>query len=198
MASKKIPKSYIIGLIILLVALAAVFALLYIPMLKKSTKMKSDLALEEEKLRRVQTKVKALMKLRNEVDNLNRELEVLNNSVPKDPDVPGLIRYIETFGEESGITVKRVTIDPNATPNGNIQVNHCIVHIQGEFSQTTGFLSKLKKSPRLFAIKSIKFTPDNNENGEKLDLELKIDYFNYLNSPAATKTANKEGGVENG
>lgn len=104
-------------------------------------------------------------------------LKKVDAVIPNKVEFSSIINYLQTIGEENGLTVKNIDVR-NVLNFGKIErvkENHFFVKAVGTYSSFRNFLSKLEKSSRLFGVEQITFTAPKESNGLfDFDMELKV------------------------
>jgi Tfp pilus assembly protein PilO len=186
--------TYIIASVILVVILGLSFVFAYLPLSKSVQAKRAELTEKQNQLNYVKKKVQQLDKLRKDIEQIQAETRILQDKVPNQTDVPGIITLMEKLADENGIIVSNVTFDGDQSsttgtmnsPVTEININTCTIKLVGKYLSYISYFKSLRESPRLFGIKNIKFAP-NADDGRDITTEINLAYFNYTN-PASNST----------
>lgn len=191
--NKKIPKFIIVGIPVVVVVIGLIVAFVYMPLLSETSKIQAELRTKQGELETVKTKVRTLMKLKDEVEKIQEELKVTEAFIPAGADIPGIIRHVDQFKEASGVDVLKLEFikappaSPGAPPANsmiaqipNINQDKCSLTITGSYSQVIKFFEAVENSTRLFTVSNARFYPEN--EGQIIKIDLTMVYF-YRNAP---------------
>ncbi len=156
--SKK-QQQNLIGLIIALVGLIYVWnSYLIGPLndnLKKKSKEITDIRVEIENLKRQSFE---LPKIKKQIEYLKAEVSDLERYLPKERELPGLLRAItRTAGN---FQVRILNISPDGTSQKQNYTEHIFsITAQGNYHTIAKFLSEIGQAGRIISARNLSFSP---------------------------------------
>lgn len=128
-----------------------------------------------------------LNQFKEEVSDLNQQLEKALTLLPKDREIPDLLRKITYTAEQSGLEVLLFKPLPEV-PKGFYAEVPVELRSQGTYRDILVFFDKISKLSRIMNISKISFTsPTAKDNQFFLSANFKITTFRFLNTPVAVK-----------
>ena len=182
---KDIKTQITIGLVVLSVAIAALFYFLtFKPSGERLVQRKGKLDSLEAGIRLLDAAVSESTKFNMELKNMSKKLRQAEKLLPDEKDIPSLLRQITQAGIKTGVrfTVFKpgaLTASPNAKLSSVLTVD---VSVTGSYNQLGDFMSQLGSLSRIVVPAKMKVSPitakDDKNKTVKADFVVKAFVFN--------------------
>jgi type IV pilus assembly protein PilO len=144
------------------VALTVAFVLIIIlyiyfgwmPLQDKIDKQLSQVEVQEMLLKRNRMLARNLPKKKAEFAELEKQLKVALNMLPKKSQIPDLLESVSWAGKDSGLEFSDFTPKPEAVKQIYAEVPVSLT-VQGSFRQFLTFLKRVGELPRIVAVKNL-------------------------------------------
>jgi type IV pilus assembly protein PilO len=156
---------------------------------ERSTK----LAAIQADITRAQATARRLPEFREEVAQLEEQLERLRAVLPEEQDVADLLRRVQAMATQSKLAIRGFT--PQAVTRQQMHVEWPIgLQLEGTYHDLGAFLERVSKFPRLINVGNIKIsTRDNQTAAATISAECTATTFVLLDTPAGDKASAKAG-----
>jgi type IV pilus assembly protein PilO len=153
------------------VALTAAFVLIivlylyfgWLPLQDKIEQQQSKVEVQEMLLKKNRMLARNLPKKKAEFAELEKQLKVALNMLPKKSQIPDLLESISWAGKDSGLEFKDFT--PKAEVVKQIYAEVPVdVTVQGSFRQFLTFLKRVGEMPRIVAVKNLTISSASQDN----------------------------------
>jgi Tfp pilus assembly protein PilO len=166
----------IAGLVIVVVALAAVF-LLVMPKIRDVGEAEDRLEQVEQDEVALQTELSRLQEAAENAPQLRRELARFRRAVPPVADLPGLINLLQTAADTSGVDFFSIAPGtPVAAPQGGAAEIPASIQVVGGFFPVDEFLFRLETLQRASKVPTITVSlgPD---GAPQIQIQLEVRFF---------------------
>lgn len=152
------------------VALTAAFVLIiilyfyfgWLPLQEKIDQQQSRVDVQEVLLKKNQMLARNLPRKKAEFAELEKQLKVALNMLPKKSQIPDLLENVSWAGKDSGLEFSDFT--PNAEVVKQIYAEVPVsVAVAGSFRQFLTFLKRVGEMPRIVAVKNLNIRTDKDE-----------------------------------
>lgn len=163
----KISKEQRFGLyaLVILVLIGGYVYWSYLPKEREFDKLIQDRNDKEVQLRKTPIQKKNLERLEKEINDMEDKLTSVKMQLPKEKEIPDLLKNIDSKGRESNIDFLYFKPQPIVTKEfyGEVPI---MLNVKGRFHDVAFFLNKLAGLPRLISVSNIKIfnASDNDEN----------------------------------
>ena len=130
----------------------------YSPLHKDILKMQMDVDDLNGKLKVAQDRAQQLSKMQQEMANLQVDVAGLEKQLPKDRELPSLIRVITHRAESYGVVVGTLTPGKPISKGLYDEIPYSVA-LTASFHGLGHFLSAMGKGDRLFAARNLAVTP---------------------------------------
>jgi len=149
----------LIVLAITFVALIFVyFSYLIAPLKRRYAETTIRLANTESKLTDMRKRALELPKLQADMAFLEQEVEDLGNRLPKEKEIPSLLRTMTKTAQKYHLKITNITPQPMAAQPSYNEVPFQIT-LSGTYHSLAHFLAELGQESRILSEKNINFTP---------------------------------------
>ncbi len=135
-----------------------------------------------EKIQTAERQARRLPALQNELAKLEVELASLEKQLPKDKDVPNIIRILTREAIQQGLIFVRLAPKP-ANKQQFFEIIPFDVQFQGTMHALAKFLASLGQQERIFQAQNISLSPASGTQGEQgvvnLNINLSIQTYSY-------------------
>ncbi|HOZ48983.1 MAG TPA: type 4a pilus biogenesis protein PilO [Candidatus Hydrogenedentes bacterium] len=190
---KVTPQDWVINGVIVAVAVALCVAFVFLVLMpqrekmdavaKEITEVKADLDLARKTSENIQALREEARKMQNLVDQFEKRL-------PKEQEIPALLRTFESFGDEIGLRVNLAS-EPRQSDQRKETIPYS-VNAQGDFHQIVMFINRLERYRRYCKISDLKISE---ELAGVSEAEFKLNTYLFLESaeqkPEETKPEEK-------
>ncbi|MEW6087491.1 MAG: type 4a pilus biogenesis protein PilO [bacterium] len=176
----KIGKKQRYGLytLAILILIGGYVYLLYLPKEKEFDKLIEDRSNKEIQLRKASIQAKNQERLKNEIKDLEEKLTSVKMQLPKEKEIPDLLKSIDAKGRESNIDFLFFKPQSIITKEfyGEVPIT---LNVKGGFHNVGLFLNKLAGLPRLINVSSIKIS-NINEKDEHITIKAEMIAKSYI------------------
>ena len=138
---------------------ASYFYMGWMPLQDEITQQQSQLRLQHTILLKNQHLAHDLPRKQKEYANLEKQLKVALNMLPKKSQIPDLLENVSWAGKDSGLEFK--TFKPGRDVNKQIYAEVPVsFKISGSFRQLLTFLKRVGEMPRIVDVKNMALTKD--------------------------------------
>jgi Tfp pilus assembly protein PilO len=192
-------KPWYYGLIIGLLAAAAIFALSYYLMFKP---MNEEIASLESRLDGLQTQIQEgrsaqarLPQFREQVRRLELDLDKLLRILPARLNTQEILRNVRTLAEQGDFDLK--VFEPGQTVDREFYKEWPIrITLDGQYHNLATFFDKIRRYPRIFNVENLQLRALPNQRGpHTLTTSFTVKTFVYSEPPPAEETPAVAGGA---
>jgi Tfp pilus assembly protein PilO len=146
----------------------------------------SDLLKEIEDKRELNEKlvqkIAALSSAQTQYLNLEDRLHVLDEAIPANPELIGVLKIIEKIASEQQLVISQINL-PEIPEENTEKVSFSemkrqslpmTVSVSGDYQSIRSFVEELMKSRRTLIVESVNFTVDDNRGAKSLGASLTI------------------------
>jgi type IV pilus assembly protein PilO len=154
---------------------------------------RAKLAVIQADITRAQATARRLPAFREEVAQLEEQLERLRAVLPEEQDVADLLRRVQAMATQSKLAIRGFT--PQAVTKQQMHVEWPIgLQLEGTYHDLGAFLERVSKFPRLINVGNIKISArDNQTAAATISAECTATTFVLLDTPASDAAAAKSG-----
>jgi len=161
----KIPLQQKIGgaaLAVVLIGVATYF-LSVADSLEKMENLDSEIATQEKKLVELEQKAQHRTQFQREVERLMQRLREAEEQLPKQAEIPKVLRDIDYEAKQAGLRVDR--FEPQAeAQQGDFAAVPLKMTVRGNYHEIAVFLDRLSKMPRIVNVTDLNMTAPTVEN----------------------------------
>ncbi|MFC1542669.1 type 4a pilus biogenesis protein PilO [Pseudomonadota bacterium] len=147
------------------VALTAAFVLIivlyiyfgWVPLQDKIDQQQSQVEVQQMVLKKNQMLARNLPKKKAEFAELEKQLKVALNMLPKKSQIPDLLESVSWAGKDSGLEFTVFTPNPEVVKQIYAEVPVSLT-VTGSYRQFLTFLKRVGEMPRIVAVKNIKIS----------------------------------------
>ena len=138
----------------------AYFKYFWIPGAKKITELNTALTKVKKEIEEAKQAQAQLSKIEKALKDLEVELLVLTERLPKERDIPGIIDKVSELTRRHGIILSGIYPGTSVQKQGYIE-NHYTLSVRASYHDVGRFLAALVLEDRIFNTKDLSFgTPD--------------------------------------
>jgi type IV pilus assembly protein PilO len=153
----------------------------------------TQLAAIQADITRAQATARRLPAFREEVAQLEEQLERLRTVLPEEQDVADLLRRVQAMATQSKLAIRGFT--PQAVTKQQMHAEWPIgLQLEGTYHDLGAFLERVSKFPRLINVGNIKISArDSQTAAATISAECTATTFVLLDTPAAGNATAKSG-----
>ena len=176
------------GLIITLLTITFFLIFAIKPTLITITALIRELKDQRLVAQKLQAKINALREAQQEYSLIENDLPLIDQALPKEPQLSTLVKQIETLTQHSGVTLEGVSFTktplkrPTPEKNkerGKVSTINLNLTLSGDYQNLKKFLHNLIFLRRIIVIESLAFKPQRKKEAKLLTLNLKLKTY-YL------------------
>lgn len=124
----------------------------------------SQLTDSQSQLQNIQSQIVSLQTTLRQKQSFNdRELPVLNQAVPKSPDIPALLVSTSALAHTTGVTIQSFQLGtPSSASSGSLSSFSITIAVQGTRTHLMDFLYRLEHETRLTTVQSMALSGQGN------------------------------------
>ncbi len=150
-------KKVILLLVILGALTAAYYLVLYSPNQETLDRLTNELNQEKQKLSKSMAIHRDMQKFEEQVDKLNRELQVVRAQLPDEKEIPEILKNISSLGKESNLEFTLFRPKPEEPQPFYAKVPIELSTV-GSYHNTGMFFDKVSKLPRIINVVDFNMT----------------------------------------
>jgi len=160
-------------IVVKLVALVAILALLcvgyyfslWVPMQDDIVKKKSDVERQRIVLQKNQKLARDIPKKKEEYENLQVQLKIALNMLPRQSQIPDLLESVTWAGKDSGLTF--TTFKPVKESTKSIYAEVPVeLKVSGSYKQLLSFLKRVGELPRIVNVVDMNIEAPKDDSGD--------------------------------
>jgi type IV pilus assembly protein PilO len=154
---KKTQQNLVILALCFAVGIFVYYKLLIAPLDTKYSKALDNLQAAQSRLADMKHRAMELPKLQNEMKLLESEVTELENRLPKDKEIPGLLRTLTKIGKR--FELKITSISPMTIINAsNYNEVPFQISAQGTYHNMANFFAEIGQEPRILSVKDVNYS----------------------------------------
>jgi type IV pilus assembly protein PilO len=150
-------KKIILLLVLLGGVTAAYYMLFYSPNREHLDQLTNELNQEKQKLSKSMAIYRDMQKFEEQVDKLNRELQVVRTQLPDEKEIPELLKNISSLGKESSLEFTLFRPKPEE-PQPHYSKVPIELNTIGSYHNTGIFFDRVSKLPRIINVVDFNMT----------------------------------------
>ena len=150
-------KKVILLLVLLGGLTAAYYMLFYSPNRERLDQLTNELNQEKQKLSKSMAIYRDMQKFEEQVDKLNRELQVVRTQLPDEKEIPELLKNISSLGKESNLEFTLFRPKPEE-PQPHYSKVPIELNTIGSYHNTGIFFDRVSKLPRIINVVDFNMT----------------------------------------
>ena len=155
--AQKFPTSLFLGLLIIVVIVAAYFVLM--PRYNSFRNLENQLKKEEENLRNRQKSLTDLKELEENYSSAKLKVKDISNILPKEKQIPELLVQLEALAKENNLVLGSVSLASTAEGEEKAYKSLGIsLELAGSYSNLKKYLDSVEKNMRIMDITSLNFS----------------------------------------
>lgn len=156
-----------VAIVAIALPLAAMYFMLYKPNTETKEKLEQDIASVQKEIDRALAKIAKWPEFKAEVEEVRRQYEETLVLLPKEQEIPDLLRNISDLGKAAGLEF--TSFAPGNEVRRDFYADIPIaIQIHGPYHSVGSFLDKLSKLERIVTLDSLQMGTPRLENGEML------------------------------
>lgn len=174
------------------VALVAVFMLFLIsPTSRKISSTRQDVETARSEGNSLRLQLQTLRAAQREAPAIQERLARFNTLLPADPDLPTLIRQLQTAADSAGIELNSIAPSPPTALTGqaNVSTMQIVLQIRGGFFRLESFLARLELLQRVVEVNNLSITPARDPETNLFTLQSTVTLRTYVVGGAAAAPA---------
>ena len=170
-----------IGVAILLVPVVAFFFLFFKPQLDKYSSLETQKSALVAELEKVKAKARTLPQLEKELEETKLLFEEKSVLLPKDKEIPKLLKDISSLGMNAGLEFLSFKPQPDVPKDFYSEIPISI-SVRGPYHSMGHFLDTVSKLDRIVTVKDIKMgTPKQDKNEMLLSSDCQLVTYRFTN-----------------
>jgi len=181
----------LLALVVLFMVIVGVyFSLGWSPLEVEIEKQQGEVQVQQLRLTKNQRLAHNLPRKQREYAELEKQLKVALNMLPKKSQIPDLLESVSWAGKDSGLEFK--TFKPEGEVNRQIYAEVPVTfNISGSFRQLMTFLKRVGEMPRIVDVKKLRLSVDN--TGEDLSVAGQAVTYRFIEEQAEkTRTGRRQ------
>jgi Tfp pilus assembly protein PilO len=179
------------------VALAVVllfFLFILKPKFGQISEVRDQIEAERQTTQTLEIRLRQLQAAQQNQVETTARLAALNRALPANPDLPALIRQLQSTATRSGMDLLSIAPSPPQTLENSTGVNIISVNLQltGGFFRLESFMTRLEDLPRVVEVTSISVAPSTDQVTGLVTLTTTVTFRMYVvqsNASAAATTS---------
>jgi Tfp pilus assembly protein PilO len=171
------------------VALIAVFFLFVLsPKLNDISEVREQIEAAQDQGQSLRNNVRQLQQAQRDEPTTRARLAVFDRLLPTTPDLPSLIRLLQTAATASGMDLRSIAPSPPTSLSGvaGAQVVSVTIQVIGGFFRLQSLLTRLEELPRVVEVTSIGITPQTDATSGLFTLSTTLTFRMYVVQPNAS------------
>lgn len=171
------------------VGLVVVFFLFLLsPKLNEITEVRDQTEQARDEGQTLRNRVRQLQAAQRDEPTTRARLAVFDRLLPSTPDLPSLIRQLQSAASSSGLDLRSIAPSQPTTLTGRtgIQTVNCTVQVIGGFFRLQSFLTRLEELQRVVEVTAISVSPQTESVSGLFTLSTTITFRMYVVAPNAS------------
>jgi len=163
------------------------FLVLLKPKLNQISEVRDQVQQQQGQAQTLENRLRQLQQAQRDEVTIRNRLSIFDRLLPPTPDLPSLIRQLQTAATASGMNLVSIAPSPPSALTGATGVQAVNVNLQmlGGFFRLQSFLTKLEDLPRVVEVTSMAITPQDDPITGLSTLNSTITFRMYVVQPNA-------------
>jgi Tfp pilus assembly protein PilO len=176
-------------------AAVAVFAIFFLFLIKPTTSKISSTRAETETARSdgrsLRLQLDTLRAAQKDAPAIQARLARFNVLLPSEPDLPTIIRQLQSASDESGIELSSIAPSPPTAMAGQPTISsmQVVLQVRGGFFRMESFLARLELLQRVVEVQNLSMSPTRDPETGFITLQSTVTLRTYVVSAGATAGA---------
>lgn len=170
------------------VAIIAIFFLFVLsPKLNDISEVREQIEQVQDEGQTLRNRLRQLQQAQRDEPTTRARLAVFDRLLPSSPDLPSLIRQLQTAATASGVDLRSIAPSQPAAITGRtgVQSVSATVQVIGGFFRLQSFLTRLEELQRVVEVTSLAISPQTDAGSGLLTLSSTITFRMYVVQPTA-------------
>ena len=181
-------RRYVLTAIAAVLIVAVFFLFLLSPKLKDISEVREQIETAQNESETLRNRLRQLQTAQRDEPTTRARLAVFDRLLPPTPELPSLIRQLQTAATASGIDLRSIAPSPPGALTGRtgVQVVSVTIQVVGGFFRLQSLLTRLEELERVVEVTSIAISPQTDVVSGLFTLSSTITSRMYVVAPNAS------------
>jgi Tfp pilus assembly protein PilO len=181
-------RRYVLAAVAAVLIVALFFLFRLSPKLKDISEVREQIEQAQDESQTLRNRLRQLQTAQRDEPTTRARLAVFDRLLPPTPELPSLIRQLQTAATASGIDLRSIAPSPPGALTGRtgVQVVTVTVQVVGGFFRLQSLLTRLEELDRVVEVTSIAISPQTDEVSGLFTLSSTITFRMYVVAPNAS------------
>jgi Tfp pilus assembly protein PilO len=181
-------RRYVLTAVAAVLIVAVFFLFLLSPKLKDISEVRDQIEQAQDENQTLRNRLRQLQTAQRDEPTTRARLAVFDRLLPPTPELPTLIRQLQTAAAASGIDLRSIAPSPPGALTGRtgVQVATVTIQVVGGFFRLQSLLTRLEELQRVVEVTSIAIAPQTDEVSGLFTLSSTITFRMYVVEPNAS------------
>ena len=181
-------RQYVLGAVAGLAIVLIFFVFLLKPKLSEITEVRDQVQAEQDQASSLRIRLAQLKEAQRQQPQTQARLAVFDRLLPTTPDLPAMIRQLQTAASASGMDLVSLAPSPpaNLTDATGVQTISVNILVRGGFFRLETFLTRLEDLQRVVEVTSISIAPETDTLTGLTTLSSTLTFRMYVVQPNAS------------
>ena len=181
-------RRYVLAAVAAVLTVAVFFLFLLSPKLKDISEVRDQIEQAQDENQTLRNRLRQLQTAQRDEPTTRARLAVFDRLLPPTPELPSLIRQLQTAATASGIDLRSIAPSPPGALTGRtgVQVVTVTIQVVGGFFRLQSLLTRLEELERVVEVTSIAISPQTDVVSGLFTLSSTITFRMYVVAPNAS------------
>jgi Tfp pilus assembly protein PilO len=181
-------RRYVLAAVAAVLIIAVFFLFLLSPKLKEVSEVRDQIEQAGDENQTLRNRLRQLQTAQRDEPTTRARLAVFDRLLPPTPELPTLIRQLQTAATASGIDLRSIAPSPPGALTGRtgVQVATVTIQVVGGFFRLQSLLTRLEELQRVVEVTSIAISPQTDVVSGLFTLSSTITFRMYIVAPNAS------------
>jgi Tfp pilus assembly protein PilO len=181
-------RRYVLAAVAAVLIIAVFFLFLLSPKLKDVSEVRDQIEQAGDENQTLRNRLRQLQTAQRDEPTTRARLAVFDRLLPPTPELPTLIRQLQTAATASGIDLRSIAPSPPGALTGRtgVQVATVTIQVVGGFFRLQSLLTRLEELQRVVEVTSIAISPQTDVVSGLFTLSSTITFRMYIVAPNAS------------
>ena len=181
-------RRYVLTAVAAVLIVAVFFLFLLSPKLKDISEVREQIETAQNESETLRNRLRQLQTAQRDEPTTRARLAVFDRLLPPTPELPSLIRQLQTAATASGIDLRSIAPSPPGALTGRtgVQVVSVTIQVVGGFFRLQSLLTRLEELERVVEVTSIAISPQTDVVSGLFTLSSTITFRMYVVAPNAS------------